>query len=325
MGDQNSPRGAPEEQSRRPAGPAERPFTITRPFSAAQARQAGISRRQLTGRSFRRLVQGIYVSADIVPGAAVMARAALLATGDDRAVASHHTAALLWGGVVPHHHLVHTTVPAGGVRLRRDGVHVHAGDRDVRVLRGVPVTAPADTFLDLASVLGLVDLVVLGDSLVGRGVVTPAELVAAASSTRRGARTARRAAALVREGVDSAMESRSRMLILLAGLPEPVVNYTIYDDAGRVWLRLDLSYPELRLAVEYDGRQHAESTRQWERDVGRREELDGLGWRLVVLLAKDIYRTPEATLARICAALGGRGRRVAVCRDEWRRHFPGRG
>ncbi|MCE0486728.1 DUF559 domain-containing protein [Ornithinimicrobium sediminis] len=96
-----------------------------------------------------------------------------------------------------------------------------------------------------------------------------------------------------------------------------------YDDHGNVLLRLDLSYPELRLAVEYDGRQPAESASQWKRDVRRREELDSLGWRVVVLLAQDVYRTPQDTLDRICGALQARGLKVAVRSDEWRRYFPG--
>ena len=46
-----------------------------------------------------------------------------------------------------------------------------------------------------------------------------------------------------------ANESRLRMLIVLAGLPEPKVNHKLLDERGRVRRRLDLSYPDLRLIV----------------------------------------------------------------------------
>jgi len=69
----------------------------------------------------------------------------------------------------------------------------------------------------------LTELVTAGDSLVRRAGVEPDRLIEAASSARgvRGARLARQAAALVRRGVDSPMESRLRLLLVLAGLPEP--------------------------------------------------------------------------------------------------------
>ena len=102
------------------------------------------------------------------------------------------------------------------------------------------------------------------------------------------------------------------MLLVLAGLPEPVVNHTEHDDRGWWVRRFDLSYPAVRVAVEYDGRQHAESDRQWQRDVERREELDNDGWRIVVVLAKGIYREPDRTLpGSRRAASAGRVRSLA--------------
>lgn len=119
------------------------------------------------------------------------------------------------------------------------------------------------------------------------------------------------------------METRSRLLVVLAGLPEPEVNVCLHDDAGEVRRRLDLAYRRYRLAIEYDGRQHAESQRQWESDVARREELDSEDWRIITLLAKDIYKQPAATLERVVRAMRKVGMAVPRPADEWRRHFPG--
>ncbi|WP_343989167.1 hypothetical protein [Terrabacter terrae] len=95
-------------------------------------------------------------------------------------------------------------------------------------MRGIPLTTPTSTFLDLSDELGLAEPVVLGDSLVRAGHATPQRLVAAASGYRGKARRhARRAAALVRADVDPPMETRARLLMVLAGLPEPVVNHKV--------------------------------------------------------------------------------------------------
>lgn len=105
-------------------------------------------------------------------------------------------------------------------------------------MRGTRISSPSQTFLDLAGPLGLVDLVVLGDSLVRAGHVTPGRLTTAADAWRgHGAVLARRAARLVRVGVDSPMETRLRLLIVLAGLPEPVVNHTFAYEDGRWQMR----------------------------------------------------------------------------------------
>ena len=145
-------------------------------------------------------------------------------------------------------------------------------------------------------------------------------------SKDRHAVAARTAAAFVREEVDSPMETRLRMLIVLAGLPEPEVNHKIRDEDGKVVMRLDLAYPALKLVVEYDGRQHAEDIRQWNRDLERREVFDDSEWRIIVVTAKGIYQEPGRTIERIRKALVNRGsssvpRNLA---EDWRPFFPGR-
>jgi len=294
--------------------------TLPLVFSRAEALAAGVSVGRLRGPAYCQVFHDVHARAQDAHRLRVRALAALrlAPTG---AVVARRTAAELLGGVVPPSADVQLALPTGRLRVRG----VRAVRRPLAVtarVGGVPVTTAEDTFLDLAAELGLVDLVVLGDSLVGRGRATPESLVAASASLRgRRAALARRAAAHVRSGVDSPMETRLRMLLVLAGLPEPVVNHIEYDEWGRWARRYDLSYPELRLAVEYDGRQHAQSQRQWERDVERREELDLDGWRIVVVLAKGVYREPERTLDRVVAALRDRGVRVGVTSDEWRLHF----
>ncbi len=137
-----------------------------------------------------------------------------------------------------------------------------------------------------------------------------------------GTRLAHRAAHYLRTGVDSPMESRLRMLLVLAGLPEPQVNHILRAEDGSWLMRFDLCYPAYGILVEYDGRQHSEDTTQWERDIYRREDLDRLGLRLVIVLSRGIYADPERTLIRVSDALLSRGapiRRRFL--NDWRRHF----
>jgi hypothetical protein len=120
------------------------------------------------------------------------------------------------------------------------------------------------------------------------------------------------------------METRLRMLIVLAGLPEPDVNVEFYDESGHLLYKLDLSYPALRLAVEYDGRQHAVDMPQYEHDQERREWFDDEDWRILVVTSKGIFKEPERTLARVHRALArrrcpGLPRRLS---DAWRPYFP---
>ena len=76
------------------------------------------------------------------------------------------------------------------------------------------------------------------------------------------------------------------------------------------------------MIIEYDGRQHAFDLEQWRNDIARREELDSLRWRLVVIESDGIYADPLRTLERVRDALAERGVRVPrAFKVEWTRHF----
>ena len=118
------------------------------------------------------------------------------------------------------------------------------------------------------------------------------------------------------------METRLRMLLVLAGLPEPKVNLKIVDEHGQVVLRADLAYPSVKLAVEYDGRHHAEDRVQVARDGDRRDEFEEGLWRLLVVTSSGIYREPEKTITRVWRALRARGfSPLPEPTDGWRPHF----
>ncbi|HET7304889.1 MAG TPA: hypothetical protein VFJ12_10125 [Segeticoccus sp.] len=304
---------------------ADHRLDIRRPFSLEQGLRAGYSRKQLYGPAFTRLFRGWFLSARTATTWELTVQTALRAV-PQADFATHHTAARLMRGIVPDDPDVHLGSVGAG-KSEQDGVVVHRHRRQPPLVRrrGIRVTSPARTFLDLADRLNLVDLVILGDSLVKRRQCTPEALREAARAWRgRGARRARSAADLVRADVDSPQETRVRLLMVFAGLPEPEVNIELRDEYGAIQRRIDLGYRAFKLAIEYDGRQHVERQRSWGADILRREDLGDLGWRFVVLIADDLRASPADTLDRLVRAMKTAGMRVPPLRNHWRRHFTGR-
>lgn len=121
------------------------------------------------------------------------------------------------------------------------------------------------------------------------------------------------------------METRLRMLMVLARLPEPQVNKILRFDDGTWERRIDIYYLAILLAIEYEGRQHAESVEQWNKDIRRRTRLEAMGWRFILVTAEGIYDHPEETLNDIKNALRDRGVRTTARRPpvEWYREFVG--
>ena len=303
----------------------EPPLDVRRPFTRAAGLRAGLGRRLLGG-EFHQVLHGVYLSSAVEVTALHRAAAALIGYGPD-AWASHASAARVLGLPIPPLPDEHVSVIERKRRHRRAGVICHSTARGlVVVIDGVRVSAPAQVFVDLAAMLTLVDLVVVGDHLVRKGRITRAELRDhCAEATGPGSAQARAAAAFVRDGVDSPMETRLRMLIVLAGLPEPEINPVV--EVGGLVRRYDLCWRTARLVVEYDGRHHIEREEQWESDLSRREDIEDDGWRMLVVTAKGIYRTPDETLAKIHRLLLER-REPGVRRrlsPRWQAHFPVRG
>lgn len=313
-------------RARGPATLTRMDLDINQPFARWRGLRAGLTRKDLDGPSFQHPFHGVLLSRDAVLTQRLRVVAALVPFFDS-AHASHASAARVHGVPIPTLPDEHVTVVDPAHRLRRRGIRVHVRSAArVVVVEGVRVSALADCFVELASQLALVDLVVAGDWMVRRRATTPEQLVAAAAAAPGAAgRLARRAASLVRAEVDSPMETRLRLLVVLAGLPEPEVNVTIRDELGVVVRRYDLGWRGARLALEYDGRHHVEVVEQWEADLDRRDDIEHDDWRLITVVAKGIFADPHQTLRRVHRALRRSGLPGVPARlgDGWRAHFPG--
>ena len=266
------------------------PLDIRGPITRAEAEAAGLSasgiRRHLVA-----LVRGVYVPTGTIVTERLLALAALKRSPAGAAL-SHHSAARAWSAVVPPAASVHVTV-IGSSRPQVHGIVHHRSRRTDGLLEhdGVRLTSPERTFTDMSAVLDVVDLVVLGDSLVTRAVTTPELLVEAARSwSGSGAPRARHAASLVRLGADEPWQTRLRVHLVLAGLPQPVMWLPDADDRRVLGREPFLAYPKARLALR--SRRAAGPARP------------GSAWVVLAVDEEDVQRRPEAVLTRIVTVLG---------------------
>lgn len=301
-------------------------FDPQQPFLRADGLEHGLTQKVMRGPGYRVLFRNVLVSAATPPTALQRVRGAMALHRAD-AWASHVSAARVKGAPVPTIADEHVSVAHQKMRRHHAGIRAHVGDPSgVVVERGIRVSGDVPMFIELGGQLGLVDLVVVGDWLVRRRGWSPEQLVDACRRSRhRDSRKALAAAQLVRRHVDSPMETRLRLLLVLAGLPEPEVNLLVRDELGEAVRRYDLCYPLVRVAVEYDGRLHVEVIAQWEDDLERRADMDDDDWRLVVVTGSGIYKDPLRTLRRVHRVLLARGMPGVPLRlsDAWRPHFPG--
>ena len=181
------------------------------------------------------------------------------------------------------------------------------------VLRsGLPVLPPEQVWFALASVLSVDELVIAGDYLSRRKQpdTSPERLNAevAIARGRHGSKRAREAVALVRSRTDSPKESELRLLIVHAGLPEPVVGYQVNDADGNFIGVPDLAYIREKIALDYDGEVHRTDEQVFHDDIERRERFEDADWKYVRASKQHLARS-GTFLARVARYLWIRGYR----------------
>jgi len=201
---------------------------------------------------------------------------------------------------------VEVVVPPTATLGRGAGLRVHVVDLldgDVEHRSGLRVTTPTRTCWDLAQWLTPVEAVVLVDALLAARLVAVSDLLDYASGRKgaRGWRRAMRVAMLADAGAESPPESRLRVRIVLAGLPVPVTQHVI-SHQGRFLARVDLAWPEHRVAVEYDGLWHG-TTEQFHADRRRLNALTAAGWVVLHVTAQRLRDDFDGFVAELRAAL----------------------
>lgn len=252
------------------------------PFLGTEALADGrLSRGRLYGPRYRRVFPDVYVPAGVELDLATLSRAAYLLVRDRGGVLAGYSAAVLLGADcappdAPAEVLVGRNTRAHPGLLVRRGT---ADGEDAATAAGCRVTAPLRTAWDLARRLPLLEAVAAVDALARIGRFVP-EALLERRATHPGAPGSGRldeVVGLADPRAESAMQTRLRVELVRAGLPAPAVRYEIVDEHEHVLARADLAYPEVKLAIEYDGDVHLDPLR-----VERDRERDGLlashGW-----------------------------------------------
>jgi hypothetical protein len=288
---------------------------LTHPFTRTEALALGVTDKRLRSSDIVRLGHGLYASNTAplswppgyeAPGHGLGPTAlAAVQRQYPGSFFSHATAAHVFKLPLPDPILadrdVHLTWPPASSRAQRSGVCSHRNrllPPDRVCFRRLALTSPARTMVDLASDerLCFEDLLVIADAIVNRpyrqgqridGLDTPAGLAAAVDRAGRtpGVRRARRVLERVRVGADSPQETRVRMALVDAGLPEPELQVK-GDPADRWSPEADLGYRELKIAIQYDGKHHR-TREQQATDAYRDEWFQRHGWLVVRLTWAD--------------------------------------
>ncbi len=280
------------------------------PFRGSEAvRRGALTRGQLYGPRFQRLLPDVYVPVGTKLDLRTRSRAAYLYLADRGGVLAGFSAAELLGAGCALRRVPAEVLVPRDVRRRPD-LLVRRGcvtDDETCAAGGCRVTGPLRTAWDLARRLPLVHAVVAVDALARRGRFDPSTLLAyrAVAPGARLCRSLDRVVALADPRAESVMESQLRLNLVLGGLPAPSVQYQVLDPHGFVLARVDLAYPDAKLAVEYDGSTHFTDLRS-RADRRRDLSLSDLGWHTMRLTYVDVDGNPPTTRHRIAALLAAR-------------------
>lgn len=274
-----------------PAPLASGPFTLT------DATAKGVPRERLLRPDVEHVSRGLYRPADWDFDLEAAARALSAATPG--AWISHVTAARLRCSCLPpwlsDSTELHLSKPRSLPSVRRKGVIGHtltAADDEVESVDGIRISTRPRTWLDMARVIPLKDLVCLGDELIrlprpefeGRAApfTTLGQLRALTDRHKnlQGIVRAREALELMRVGADSGPETLLRLAMLDAGIPEPQLQLTLRE-ADPLSPSADLGYRSRRVAIQYDGAHHLGSEQQLS-DRRRDKAFEAAGWTVLV-------------------------------------------
>jgi hypothetical protein len=221
---------------------------------------------------------------------------------------SGHTAAWLHGLDVAPCDPIEVTIPEPVGSGRRAGAAVRraalASD-EIVLRRRLPTTSALRTSVDFGGRSPLTEGVVAVDLFLHAELVSMAELrnYVVDHSRAKGVARLRSVVDLAESKAESPMESRLRMLLVIAGLPRPEVQVSVHDDQGHFLGRPDLLYRRQRLAIEYDGGNHRDRMVE---DNRRQNGLVDAGFRLLRFTAADVYGAPDTVAMQVRQSLASR-------------------
>lgn len=274
----------------------------------AVARRHGLRSWQLTRWSragvIARIAKGVYVV-----GEERQLPAPWVVTMTMTAVLSDESAAAWWGVELPRPTArVHVTVPRNR-GCRRDavrGVRVHRANlgTEVVTVRGVRVTTPLRTALDIARHAPLDEAVAILDAFLRAGLIRLTELESAlAGAAGPGRVRMLRVGMLVDPASGSVLESLARVLLWRHQLCPPESQWSLSYHPTRWSGRLDFAWPALKVALECDGYEWHKERSQFELDRRRWSTLTRMGWLTGVVTWFDVTADPAYVVGLVADLL----------------------
>ena len=303
------------------------PDLVAGSFTSSDAAASGVTRKRQRQPDLAIPSRGIRVplGGEATTAANLRAYSAL----DDASTLTHHSGARIWGYGLPawmqEDWRIHVARERDASKPRRRNVVGHRmtfKPGEVVIHDGVRVTSPARTWLDLAGLLNVDELIAAGDSAVlahGSDFPVPRTPLAtiddlhrmvASHPGMRGIKTARLALPEIRVGADSPQETKMRLILARTKLGEPVLNHVIRNTWGQPAVWPDAAYPEHRLALQYDGGHHSDPV-QAARDRKRQEVTERLGWTELRIFKDDLDGDKPFVVEKVRATLQGLLRRQA--------------
>lgn len=274
------------------------------PFIGSEALAAGLLSRHELRRFHRAVMPNVYVDKRADLSLRQRAAAAWLWSAR-QAVIAGSTAAALHGAEwvaadAPVELIWPNARPPRQVVTRNDLLL----DAEVQQLHGMAVTTVNRTAFDLGRRGGFGDSVARLDALARATDFEPADVLLLAERHRhaRGLRRLERALDLLDSGAQSPKETWLRLMLVSEGFPRPRTQIPILGPDGHPIYYLDMGWKDLKLAVEYDGIQHADTLGY---DIERHDYIAGVGWTVVKVAAghrrPGIIRRVEREWNRLCS------------------------
>lgn len=277
--------------------------------SAVDLRACGLSKSEIATRVRRRwlhpLHRGVFAVGHLNLPREGRYLAAVKASGPG-AVLSHRSAAALWGFVERYEGLPEVTVTASRTPRHR-GVRAHRTTgldraKDVREWRGIPVTSPARTLIDIAAQVSFRELRSAVRRAQSLKLVRLDELVdvLARHPRRPGSRALARVVATGPAPTRTVLEDVVLDLILRGELAHPDVNVPMHLEGREVVP--DFRWPRAHVVVEADGAAWHDHKLAREDDAERQARLEAHGERVIRVTWDQAVQRPAETLARLRAA-----------------------
>lgn len=269
---------------------------INGPFRGSHAVADGwLTKKQLRNAPLTRVFQDVYVPRGFDLTHPLLCQAAALVAPRDAVLTGLSAAAVRGFDFTPAGHPVEFIIPNEAHFQAQRGLNVRRSrvtDAEREPWQGIRIATGPRLLLDVLTNTrlrrSLPRCVGLLDALLRAGFVQESRFAAMLDDRHdHGIVRAREAMVLADPRAESVPESEVRVLLTLAGLV-PQVQVDTFDDHGRFLGRLDLAYPEVKVAVEYDGQWHADND-QPSLDAARRARMIAAGWTFVVVKKDDLY------------------------------------